>query len=117
MKKNTRPPGSQLPVRFASPTAFSVSMPAAPSGSLDNGALERFKCRLLEPILENRCGQTLESMMRHAANEAAALAWTTPFPLLVLPGLLEEKVNAVWRRELRQRHVYSRSRRWQHSEI
>jgi hypothetical protein len=111
MKTNTYPREHRVPVRFASQTRFPVSLPAAPVRSRGDQALDGFKSRLLEQILENKCGQALEPMIRHAANEAAALAWTTPFPLLVLPGLLEEKVRTVWLRDLRQRHIQWRSRK------
>lgn len=33
------------------------------------------------------------SGLRRAANEAAALALVTPFPLLVFPGLFQEKAD------------------------
>lgn len=32
----------------------------------------------------------LDAPIRRAANEAAAMAWTTPYPMLVLPELLKE---------------------------
>jgi hypothetical protein len=43
--------------------------------------------------------------LRRAANEAAGLAWFTPFPLLFFPGLLEEKARAALRQGARQRYV------------
>ena len=46
--------------------------------------------------------------MRRAANEAAALAWLTPFPLLVLPALLDEKAEAARRQAERQQTVTKR---------
>jgi hypothetical protein len=39
----------------------------------------------------------LDMRLCHATNEALALAWTTPYPLLVLPVLLEEKLTAARR--------------------
>jgi hypothetical protein len=33
----------------------------------------------------------LHGPLKQAANEAAGLAWTTPFPLLVFPALFQEK--------------------------
>jgi hypothetical protein len=111
MKTNTRPRDHRVPVRFASPTRFPVALPSAPVRTRCDKSLDRFKSRLLEQVLEIKCGQALEPLIRHAANEAAALAWTTPFPLLLLPGLLEEKVRAVWLRDLRQRHIRWRSPR------
>jgi len=53
----------------------------------------------------------LAALIRRAANEASALAWTTPFPLLMLPGLLEEKVRSARRQAEQQKIVFKRSRR------
>jgi hypothetical protein len=51
----------------------------------------------------------LYAALRRAANEAAALAWFTPFPLLFFPALLEEKARAALRQGARQRCVRNRS--------
>lgn len=51
----------------------------------------------------------LDERLRHATHEAWALAWTTPYPLLVLPVLLEEKLAAARRYSERQRIVQFRS--------
>ena len=45
-----------------------------------------------------------------AANDAAALAWTTPYPLLLFPVLLEEKAAAGRIQALRQKGIRQRSR-------
>jgi hypothetical protein len=37
------------------------------------------------------------TLLRQAANDAAAVAWTAPYPLLVLPELFREKVAAARR--------------------
>jgi hypothetical protein len=47
----------------------------------------------------------LDEIVRHAANDALALAWTTPYPLLFLPVLLEEKLAAARRYSERQQFV------------
>lgn len=44
-------------------------------------------------------------LTRLAAIEAEALAWQTPVPLLVLPALLEEKLERVRGYEARQRRT------------
>jgi hypothetical protein len=46
--------------------------------------------------------QDLDAVLQRARRDAEALAWTTPFPRLVLPGLLEEKKSEAlgyWRRQ------------------
>ncbi len=39
--------------------------------------------------------ETHEQLLRLALNEAEALAWQTPYPQLVFPGLAVEKAQAV----------------------
>ena len=48
--------------------------------------------------------------LRRAANEAAALAWVTFYPLLVFPALFEEKIAAALRHAERQARIYATSR-------
>ena len=54
-------------------------------------ALEELKQRLLQETARARSDSATLSCLRRAAEEAASLAWTTPFPLLVLPELFAEK--------------------------
>ena len=54
-------------------------------------ALEELKQRLLLETARVRSDSATLSCLRRAAEEAASLAWTTPFPLLVLPELFAEK--------------------------
>jgi hypothetical protein len=72
-------------------------------------ALERFKRRLAQKAAYQAEDARLVPWLRHAANEAAALAWTTPFPMLFLPQLLEEKAEAVRRYVRRQDALRPRS--------
>jgi hypothetical protein len=83
-----------------------VSTPAR--GSAETG-LEQLKQRLLMPILAATEDFRLAEEIRWAALEAAALAWITPFPFLVFPCLLEEKVKAAKVRWQRQREIRHRS--------
>jgi hypothetical protein len=48
--------------------------------------------------------------LRRAANDAAALAWATLYPLLVFPVLFEEKIAAALRQAERQARIFKRSR-------
>ena len=69
--------------------------------------LEQLKDRLLEPILNSIENAALVQDLRWVANEAAALAWFTGCPILVLPTLLEEKVRSAllwWERQENIRH-------------
>jgi hypothetical protein len=51
----------------------------------------------------------LNAPLRRAANDAAALAWATVFPLLVFPVLFEEKTEAALLRAGRQARIYANS--------
>ena len=50
------------------------------------------------------------SVVRRAANEAAAVARATPFPVLLFPALFEEKITAGAARAARQSSILARSR-------
>jgi hypothetical protein len=71
---------------------------------------ERLKADLLADRLKEVWEPELTSQMRRAANEAAALAWVTPYPLLMFPVLFEEKVEAALAISERQEQVRRRSR-------
>jgi hypothetical protein len=70
--------------------------------------LDNLKKRLLEPLMEKTRDLDAEAALRLAATEAAALAWTTPFPLLLLPALLEEKVERTERYLAQQKAMLQR---------
>ncbi len=94
----------RLPRRVTPPFDSSV-VPAAPARGRQESELERLKNRLLDqPLLQNE-SPALRSALRQAANEAAAIAWMTPFPLLILPSLLEEKAVRARDHFRRQREV------------
>lgn len=73
------------------------------------GALEELKQRLLLETTSARCEPGTLSRLRRAAEDAASLAWTTPFPLLVLPELFSEKAEEACTRSQRQREIRQRS--------
>jgi len=72
-------------------------------------ALEELKQRLLQESAWARSGSAALTCLRRAAEEAASLAWTTPFPLLVLPELFSEKAAEACVRAQRQRDILQRS--------
>jgi len=57
--------------------------------------------QLIQKLIADVQGLLPENMVRQAVIEAEALAWSTPFPLLFLPVLAEEKVLTA-RRWVRQ---------------
>src|SRR5438046_5260643 len=72
-------------------------------------SLEELKQRLLQEIAGAGMGSANLTCLRRAAEEAASLAWTTSFPLLVLPELFFEKAAEARVRSQRQREIWQRS--------
>jgi len=70
--------------------------------------VERLKERLLGPMVSSIENATLVRHLRSVANEAAALAWFTVCPVLVLPTLLEEKLRGALQRWERQQVIRQR---------
>ena len=70
---------------------------------------ERLKNKLLA-IRVQQAGARWEEPLQDAANEAAALAWTTTVPSLVFPELFEEKVAAAVAQTQRQERILRKSR-------
>ena len=99
-----------VPARFEPETRFEVR-PAPPAAfrATQETELERLKNRLLGQTLNELTAPEANGGLRRAANEAAALAWDTRFPLLVFPGLFEEKTRTVLRQVERQASVRRRS--------
>ena len=101
-----------LLTRFEPETRFDVApAPAVPFRGTRETELEQFKDRLLRTALNEAADAELYAPLRRAATEAAGAAWLTPFPLLFLPVLFEEKVAAARRHFERAQSVRSRSRR------
>jgi hypothetical protein len=98
-----------IPARFDPGNSFEVSiLPAALTRQTQEFELERLKNRLVEEALEASVIADEPSAERAGA-EAAALAWTTPFPLLLLPVLFQEKLESVRARRFRQEQIRQRS--------
>ena len=95
---------------FAPETRFDVRPnPPAPFRAVQETEFERLKNRLLAEELQ--VAETeLNAPLRRAANEAAALAWVTLYPLLVFPTLFEEKIAAAVRQTARQARIYENTR-------
>ena len=101
----------RVPTQFGSETGFEVRpVPPAPFRAWQEAELERLKTRLLAERLETSWDSQVGVQLGQAANEAAALAWVTRYPLLVFPALFEEKAEAALLRAERQEQVRQRSR-------
>lgn len=101
----------QVKARFGPDSRFELKpAPAAPFRALREGPFERLKKKLLVERLGVNGGGGNSSALRRAANEAAALAWITPYPALVFPTLFEELIEAAIVYARRQDEVRERSR-------
>jgi len=99
----------KLRTRFEPETRFELTpVPPAPFRGTRETELERLKDQLLRELLTEAENPALYAPLRRATNEAAALAWTTSFPLLVLPELLREKAIAARRYVKRQAALLKR---------
>src|SRR5262245_51935699 len=72
--------------------------------------LERLKNRLLREAIGSCVKVIRHTFMRRAANEAAAIAWLEPYPLLVFPELFSEKANLAERNALQHESIAPRSK-------
>ncbi|HXI69096.1 MAG TPA: hypothetical protein VNN22_01935 [Verrucomicrobiae bacterium] len=107
MKKNK----TFVPTRFGPETRFELRpVPTAPFRATQETEFERLKSQLLAQQLQQVAEVELIPPLRRAANEAAALAWVTLFPLLVFPVLFEEKTAAALRQAERQARIYANTR-------
>ncbi len=81
---------------------------AGPYRGAMEAQLEGLKEQLLVPLLSSVENSELIHELRWVANEAAALAWVTACPALVLPALLEEKITTALQRWERQQYLWKR---------
>ena len=102
-----KPKNARLFAEFAPETRFELRpAPPAPFRATQEHDFEQLKDRLLAEKLFLAKTPELYATLRRAANEAAALAWSAFCPLLLFPGLFEEKVAELTRQQKRQRRIY-----------
>jgi len=93
-------------------THFNVTpCPPVPFRGLQETELEQFKNRLLRHALNEAADAGRYAPLRRAAAEAVTAAWMTPYPILFLPVLFEEKTVAARKQFFRARSIRDRSRR------
>ena len=101
----------RVPTRFGPDTRFELKpAPPAPFRAAQETRFERLKNELLNERLDELFDSTLNSYVLTAANEAAAIAWVTPYPLLVFPVLFDEKAESALLSAEKQGEVLQRSR-------
>jgi hypothetical protein len=109
-KENMNTNYKRVPARFGPETRFDVKpVPPAPFRATQETELERLKNRLLLRSINELAEPRFLAGLRRAANEAAALAWVTPYPLLTFPALFDEKVETALHYAERQTAVRERS--------
>jgi hypothetical protein len=107
--KNMNRNRTLVPTEFGPETRFEVrANPPAPFRATQETEFERLKNKLLAQQLLAAAPE-LNAPLRRAANDAAALAWATVFPLLVFPVLFEEKTDAAVLRAGRQARICANS--------
>jgi len=95
---------------FAPEARFDVTpSPVAPFRGRLETELERLKNELLLRLLRDTPYPEFNARIRRAANEAAGLAWLSPYPLLLFPALFDEKAQAVVEQGLLQERILRRS--------
>jgi hypothetical protein len=103
----------QIETRFEPETRFEYnSLPPATFRAAHEDELERLKDNLLRQALQYASDGAYFAPLRRAANEAAALAWATPFPLLFLPAIFEELAATARTHTRHQGEIMKRSRKW-----
>jgi hypothetical protein len=73
-------------------------------------SVNQLKDRLLKERLNQVSDEELQRDLQLAANESAALAWATAYPMLVLPELMAERSQVTEIRHSRQARIRERSR-------
>jgi hypothetical protein len=110
-KNNMTNTKTKVPARFGPEVRFEVKPRAAVLANAELG--HRFallKDWMLSQSVEQAEDLSVLGLLRRAANEAAALAWTTPYPLLVYPILFEEVASVLKHRLERQEWVTQTTR-------
>ena len=109
--KNMNKNQVRAPIRFVPEARFEQrSAPPSPFRATRENDFDRLKNQLLTQQLAEMPVTELNTPLRHAANEAAALAWVTLYPLLVFPVLFEEKTATAVRQAKRQARIFKNSR-------
>jgi hypothetical protein len=102
---------NRVPARFGPETRFEVrTAPPIPFRAEQDLEFERLKNKMLNRQLAEITSPEMNPALRRAANDAAALAWTTIYPLLVFPALFDEIASLALRQTRRQAQVREISR-------
>jgi len=70
--------------------------------------LKQVEEQLIRKLTAETQGSVPQRLIQQAVNEAEALAWSTPYPLLFLPELAQEKIRSARQWNRRQQEIYRR---------
>jgi hypothetical protein len=105
-----KPHKHRLLTEFAPETRFELRpAPPVPFRVTLANEFDQLKEELLAEQLYLASQAELFAPLRRAANEAAALAWTSQFPLLLFPALFEEKVAELTLQIARQKRIHTQT--------
>lgn len=104
---SSRAYNSKVPTLFAEEARFELEPRLE-----EHRSEERFtelKDGLLDGVIQESATLALHKRFEQAAGEAAGIAWTTEFPLLVFPTLFEELTAKARLRAAREEMIKARS--------
>jgi hypothetical protein len=100
----------RVPTEFGPDIEFDLApVPEAQALSCLRLRFQELHDRLVQDLVQEVQNPALRSNLQQAASEAASLAWTTAYPLLVIPILLDEKARSARLRTVRQGQIQTRS--------
>jgi hypothetical protein len=70
--------------------------------------LKQLEAQLISKLTAETQDSVPRQLVQQAVNEAEALAWSTPYPLLFLPELAQEKIQSARQWNRRQQEIYRR---------
>ena len=70
--------------------------------------MKQFEEQLINKLTAETQDSVPRRLVQQAVNEAEALAWSTPYPLLFLPELAREKILSAQQWSRRQEEIYRR---------
>lgn len=109
-KKDRKKTLRRLSPWLASPNRVDSRTDTIAAGQVRLSAdFEHLKNALLKEQLKEAPEGAIQTWLRWAAEEASSLAWATPYPLLLLPELLEEKSRKARLQAERQHRMRTRS--------
>jgi len=100
---------NRLKAEFENDEGFAVPINSFPARGGIETELEMLKAQVLHRLICEKPETVFRIPLQRAVGDASALAWLTPYPLLLFPVLAEEKAESAVRRIRRQHEIRRRS--------